>query len=199
MLGEPTARPTLWPGEDLPGAVPARLAEFAAGRSAARQALQDLGFAAVAIPTGLDRAPIWPEAATGSISHCVGACVAVMGVTRDYRGLGLDIEPLTPLAQELWSTVLRPEEHKAINDLPEPQQGLQALRIFVAKEAAYKAQYAITRQIFDFHTLRIIFRGQQFTAEFCLDVASIEKSFQIDGRCAEDHSFFAALCALPTV
>jgi 4'-phosphopantetheinyl transferase EntD len=111
----------------------------------------------------------------------------------------LDIEPLTPLAQELWSTVLRPEEHKAINDLPEPQQGLQALRIFVAKEAAYKAQYAITRQIFDFHTLRIILRGQQFTAEFCLDVASIEKSFQIYGRCAEDHSFFAALCALPTV
>ncbi len=140
----------------MPGAVPARLAEFAAGRSAARQALRGLGFAPAAIPMGPDRAPLWPEAATGSISHCAGACLAVMGLARDYRGLGLDIEPLHPLPEELWSTVLRPEEHKHINDLPPLQQGLQALRIFVAKEAAYKAQYAITRHIFDFHTLRII-------------------------------------------
>lgn len=197
-LGEPAAPLTLWPREDLPSAVPARLAEFATGRSAARQALQGLGFAPVAIPMGQDRAPIWPEAATGSISHCVGACLAVMGRTREYRGLGLDIEPLQPLPAELWSTVLRPEEFKQINDLSAPQQGLQALRIFVAKEAAYKAQYPITQQIFDFQTLRIIWQDQSCTAEFCKAISSIEKGFQIQGCCVENAHFFAVFCAVPT-
>ncbi|WP_426035800.1 4'-phosphopantetheinyl transferase family protein [Cypionkella sp. TWP1-2-1b2] len=197
-LAEATAPMALWPEEDLPGAVPARLAEFGAGRSAARQALRDLGLAPVAIPMALDRAPIWPEAATGSISHCAGACLAVMGLTRDYVGLGLDIEPLHPLPAELWSTVLRPEEHKQINDLPQPHQGLQALRIFVAKEATYKAQYLITRQIFDFQTLRIIWQDQSFTAELCTAISPIEKGFQIQGRCAENSHFFAAFCAVPS-
>ena len=197
-LGEVDEALELWPGEVLPGAVPARLAEFAAGRSAARQALRGLGFAAVAIPMALDRAPIWPQAATGSISHCTGACLAVMGLTRDYRGLGLDIEPLHPLPAELWSTVLRPEEHKEISDLPWPQQGLQVLRIFVAKEAAYKAQYPTTRQIFDFQALRIVWQYQAFTAKLCDAVHPVGKGFQIQGRCAENHHFFAAFCAVPT-
>ncbi len=198
VLAESVEPLALWPGEDLPGAVPTRLAEFGAGRSAARQALRGLGFAPVGIPMASDRAPIWPEAATGSISHCAGACLAVMGLTRDYRGLGLDIEPLQPLPAELWSTVLRPEEHKQINDLPQPQQGLQALRTFVAKEAAYKAQYPITRQIFDFQTLRVTWQYQSLTAEFCSAVSPIEKGFQIQGCCAESHHFFAVFCTVPT-
>lgn len=198
MLGQPSGPTALWPGEDLAGAVPARLAEFAAGRRAARQALRDLGIAPVAIPMGSDRAPIWPESATGSISHCAGACLAVMALTRDYVGLGLDIEPLHPLPADLWSTVLRPEEHDQINALPPSQQGLQALRIFVAKEAAYKAQYALTRQIFDFQTLRINWQYQSFTAEFCIDILPIEKRFQIKGRSAESRNFYAAFCGLPT-
>ena len=199
ILGEPAAPLTLWPGEDLPGAVSARLAEFAAGRSAARQALRGLGFAPEAIPMGSDRAPLWPEGVAGSISHCAGACLAVMGLARDYRGLGLDIEPLHPLHADLWSTILRPEEQRQINDLPQSQQGLQALRIFVAKEAAYKAQYPLTRQIFDFRTLRVIWQDHSFTAEFCETVSLIEKEFQIEGSYAESPHFIAAICHLPTV
>lgn len=198
ILAEAVEPLELWPGETLPETVPARLTEFATGRSAARQALRGLGFGPVAIPIGPDRAPIWPEAVTGSISHCAGACLAVAGFARDYRGLGLDIEPLQPLPPELWSTILRPEEQREINDLPQVQQGLQALRIFVAKEAAYKAQYPITRQIFDFQTFRIIWQDHRFTAEFCNAISPIEKGFQIQGRCAENHRFFAAFCDLPT-
>ena len=196
-LAEPAQPLALWPGEDPPGTVPARLAEFTAGRSAARQALRDLGLAPAAIPMGPDRAPLWPEAATGSISHCAGACLAVMGLARDYRGLAVDIEPLHALPADLWPTILRPEEQHEISTLPPAQQGLQVLRIFVAKEAAYKAQYPITRQIFDFQTLRIVWKYQNFTAEFCTDIPPIEKHFQITGCCAESRHFFAALCAVP--
>ena len=197
MLAEAVGPLDLWPGEALPGAVPARLAEFATGRSAARQALRGLGFAPVAIPIGPDRAPIWPEGATGSISHCAGACLAVAGLTRDYRGLGLDIEPLQPLPAELWPTILRPEEQREINALPQVQQGVQVLRFFVAKEAAYKAQYAVTRQIFDFHNLRIIWQDQCFIVEFCATTPPLEKGFQLSGRSAETQLFFAAFCGLP--
>ena len=198
ILAEPAAPLRLWPGEYLPGAVPARLAEFTAGRSAARQALRGLDFGPAAIPMGPDRAPLWPEGVTGSISHCAGACLAVMALARNYRGLGLDIEPLHPLPPDLWSTILRPEEQRAVNDLSQPQQGLQVLRIFVAKEAAYKAQYPISRQIFDFKTLRIIFESHSFSAEFCEIISPIEKGFQIEGRCAESQHFFAAICGVPT-
>lgn len=197
QLGAPAPPLALWPGEDLPGAIPARLAEFVAGRSAARQALRGLGLTAGAIPMGADRAPLWPQAATGSISHCAGACLAVAGLRGAYRGLGLDLEPLLPLPRDLWSSVLRPEEQQAIDALPPMQQGLQALRIFVAKEAAYKAQYPITQQIFDFQTLRIIWTDQDFIAEFCVAVPPIEKHFHISGRCAETRHFFAAFCAVP--
>ena len=196
-LAEPALPLALWSGEDLPGAVPARLAEFTAGRSAARQALRDLGLAPAAIPMGPDRAPLWPEAAMGSISHCAGACLAVVGLARDYRGLGVDIEPLHALPADLWPTILRPEEQHEISTLPPAQQGLQVLRIFVAKEAAYKAQYPITQQIFDFQTLRIIWTDQVFIAEFCVAVPPIEKHFHISGYSAETRHFFAAFCAVP--
>lgn len=197
-LAEAVGPQTLWPGEVLPSAVPARLAEFAAGRSAARQAMRGLGFAPVAIPMGPDRAPIWPKGMTGSITHCAGACLAVTGVTRSYRGLGLDVKSLRPLPQDLWPTILRPEELFEVTSLPPLQQGLQVVRFFVAKEAAYKAQYAATRQIFDFQTLRITFENQRFTAQFCESISHIEKFFQIEGVGAEIDDFFAAFCWLPT-
>ncbi|MDZ4310153.1 MAG: 4'-phosphopantetheinyl transferase superfamily protein [Cypionkella sp.] len=197
VLAEASGPDDLWPGEDLPGAIPARLAEFAHGRSAARQAMIGLGFEPAAIPMRQDRAPIWPSAVTGSISHCEGACMAALARRGDYRGLGLDLEPRRALPPELWSTILRPEELYQINDLPLPQQGLQALRFFVAKEAAYKAQYAVTQQIFDFQTLRILFQNQSFVAEFCATVPPFEKHFQFVGRCVESQLYCAAFCWLP--
>lgn len=197
-LAEAVGPQSPWPGEVLSRVVPARLAEFAAGRSAARQAMSALGFAPVAIPMGADRVPIWPEGITGSITHCAGACLAVLGLAGAYRGLGLDVEPLQPLPQDLWPTILRPEELREVTSLPPPQQGLHALRFFVAKEAAYKAQYAETRQIFDFQTLQITFVNQRFSAKFCTSVSHIEKFFQIGGVSGETNDFFAAFCSLPT-
>lgn len=198
VLAEPAEPFVLWPGEALPAAIPARLLEFSAGRNAARRALCALGLEAAAIPIAADRAPIWPDVVTGSISHCAGACIALMGLRRDYVGLGLDVEPLTALPPALWPTILRPEELSYIVALPQAQQGLQALRIFVAKEAAYKAQYAVSRQLLDFQNFQITYQDQSFAAEFCNTVPPFEKSFQITGRWAENPEFTSAICWLPT-
>ena len=165
-------------------AVLRRRREFASGRVLLHQLIgSDL-------PIGVtsNRSPQLPLGWRGSLAHDATFAVAALSREIAIRSIGIDIEPMTVLSVETARVILRHDDSPIDTHLA-----------FTLKEAAYKAQYAITRQIFDFHTLRIIFRGQQFTAEFCLDVASIEKSFQIDGRCAEDQSFFAAFCALPTV
>lgn len=175
----------LWQGEALV-AVPHRLAEFAAGRAAARRALAALGLPMVAIPMGEDRAPIWPQGVVGSISHCAGACMAVAGRQSDFAGIGLDVEPARPLPRDLWASILRPEEVAA--------DGLDVLRIFVAKESAYKAQYALSRQLFDFQTLQITVQDQDFTAQFVQAVPPFAAGYILCGRLIQTSAFCAALC-----
>ena len=163
MFAEGDATAPLWPGEALAAAVPKRLAEFAAGRSAARRTMAQLGLPPAAVPMQADRSPLWPTTVTGSISHCAGACIAAMAHARDYAGLGLDLEPVQPLTADLWPLVLTTP---ALARLPQDQPGLMALQVFCAKEAAYKAQYAVTGQLFDFQTLEVEVQGQNFVARF---------------------------------
>jgi 4'-phosphopantetheinyl transferase EntD len=195
--GDATHPPNLWPGEVLPGAVPARLAEFSAGRSAARAAMHALGQAPVAVPIAKTRAPIWPQGMTGSISHCAGACFAIAGKSYEYQGLGLDLEPNLPLPMDLWPTILRVEELQEMAHLCHEQAAYRALQIFTAKEAAYKAQYPITGQLFDFQTLRIRLQNQSFTAEFTQDIGPFAVGHQIIGRNQIAASFCAAICWIP--
>lgn len=184
-LGVADVPEALWPGEAI-AAVPHRLAEFAAGRTAARRALAALGMPMAAIPMGEDRAPIWPHGGVGSISHCAGACMAVAGRQRDFAGIGLDLEPAQPLAPDLWPSILRPDETAV--------DGLDALRIFVTKEAAYKAQYPLSRQLFDFQTLKITFQDQYFMARFAHGVPPFAAGDILRGRLVQTSGFCAALC-----
>lgn len=87
----PSDASKLWPEEHaaVAGAVPARLAEFVAGRTAARRVLLALGQPAQALPMGPDRAAIWPGDIAGSIAHAAGLAVAV---GRLEAALGVDIE-----------------------------------------------------------------------------------------------------------
>jgi len=176
----------LWTGEAL-DAVPARRAEFARGRSAARAALTALGQPAASIPMRPDRAPRWPEGATGSISHCAGACLAIAGLSRDYAGLGLDIEPVRPIERALWPILMRPEERAA---------GADPLATFVAKEAAYKAQYPVSATLFDFHTLSVTWDDGRFAARFTAPVGPFATGHALLGRMIRACGFTVAICAI---
>lgn len=149
-LGLPVWGDAPWPGEVLPQAVPARLAEFHQGRSAARAALRAAGLTATALPMNPDRSPRWPQDVTGSISHCAGACMAIAGRAADWAGMGIDLEPDLALDPVLWPSILSDAE---VAQLPAIDPGRAVLRIFVAKEAAYKAQYATSRQLIEFQDL----------------------------------------------
>lgn len=165
---DPRVNHRLLPGEALPGAVPARLAEFSAGRAAARMALAELGLPAIAVPHGADRAPVWPPGVAGTITHSATACLAA--VSRSARGLGLDLEPDAPLDPALWDTVLLPAEAAFVAEGPDA--GRNAMLVFSAKEAVYKAQYPLTRLLFGFDRLALTpLPPQAFAARFTVDTA----------------------------
>lgn len=156
----------LWDGEYLPNAVETRHMEFSAGRAAARQAMAQLSVAPQAILHGKDRAPIWPQGITGSISHSASDCLAVVWLAHQ-QGIGIDLEPATPLEAALWPVILRPEERDALQDTDDP--ALQAKRIFTIKEAVYKAQYPLSRRLFGFDAISVSLQADQpmrFSARF---------------------------------
>ena len=149
-------------------AVPARRAEFAAGRQAARAAMAALGHDGAAIPMGADRAPVWPAGLTGSITHAGGLALAAIAPVGASQGLGLDLEGDTPMAEDLWPTILRPDERDWLATQPAHHRQHLAKRMFSAKEACYKAQYARSNTLLDFHDISIAYTDSStaFSAHF---------------------------------
>lgn len=193
---DPRADLPAWPGEALPQAVPARRREFAAGRQAARAALAAIGAKPVAIPQGADRAPIWPPGLIGSITHTGDACLAIAAFRGEFQGMGLDLEPATPLDRDLWDSVLLPQEQMAMMRLPAEGRGLAAKRAFCAKEAAFKAQYPLSNALFGFEVMTVTFGPDRFAATFQTDVAPFAAGHQIQGRMVEVAGHFLALALI---
>ena len=186
---------TLWSREvaAISRAIPARRAEFTAGRVAARQAMTALGLPASAIPMGPDRAPQWPAGLIGSIAHAGRACVVALARSEAFAGIGIDLEPAEPLCADLWETVLRPEERAALALLPEDQQGLAALRIFVAKEAVYKCQYPQSRTLLGFGAFTVTVSATGFTARFAYDTPPFGAADSFHGQFGLHNGLIIAL------
>ncbi len=115
-------------------AIPARQAEFAAGRRAARAALTALGFPETSIPMGRRRAPEWPGGLLGSITHDAGLAMAAVMRDADAAGLGIDLTEAAPLPGDTRKAILPHGSEAALDPL--------AARIgFSAKETLFKALY----------------------------------------------------------
>ena len=160
-------------------AFPSRRNEFAAGRAASRLAMAGLGIAPCAIPAAPDRSPIWPEGIRGSISHSDTLCAAA--VTDADCFLGLDLELNTDLSPGLLSTVCSDTEIARI-------AGADHLRlaklIFSAKEAAYKAQYPLSRELFGFDHMEVVLDlgTLSFEAIFVQPAGPISEGVRLHGR-----------------
>ncbi|WP_068298969.1 4'-phosphopantetheinyl transferase [Pararhodobacter sp. CCB-MM2] len=159
--------------EAMARAVPSRVAEFSAGRAAARIAMGR----EVAIPMGADRAPIWPEGIRGSITHAGSWALAVTG----QGMIGADLELDEDLPDEVRDTVLLPEERGA--------DARQARLIFSAKECVYKAQYPVTRQLFGFETFAVTLGDGTYRATWQRDVGPFRAGQAIEGRFAMGGGF----------
>lgn len=149
----------LWPVEQaaIRNAVPRRQREFAAGRSAARGAMDDAGLASAAVAVAADRSPIWPAGLVGSIAHNTRACVAIVGRRDRVHAMGIDIEADRPMERALWSLICTQDELATLASEPPSEQGRWATWLFCAKEAFYKWQYPQTGRMLDFGDVQVTF------------------------------------------
>jgi 4'-phosphopantetheinyl transferase EntD len=176
------ADPRLTPPGHLPtGAIPPRRREFAAGRAAAAQAMARFGVMAN-VAMGDDRAPIWPEGLTGSITHTRSIALAV--VLR-AGPIGIDLEPEGAVTPDLCPEILLPDERA---------NPALATAIFCAKEATFKAQYPLTKAMFGFDRIAITTTAATFTARFTADTGPIPAGTLWPGHLIRAEGHILALC-----
>jgi 4'-phosphopantetheinyl transferase EntD len=113
--------------------VPRRAREFLTGRTLARRALRELGRPDAPLPIGPRRAPVWPVATVGSISHTEGFCVAIVASRTAYAGLGIDVERRGEVTPKLVPRIARSGEARTL-----ARAGSGHTALFSAKEAVYK-------------------------------------------------------------
>jgi 4'-phosphopantetheinyl transferase EntD len=173
----------LYPAEDRSTVdmTPARRAEFAAGRSAARWALRAAGHPHPVIVTSDDGVPIFPDGYRGSISHKHWRAVAAVTSATAASGVGVDLEFDDPAAEpDLRGVVVTPSEEPLLQVLRvcEPDLGSPATLLLSAKEAVYKAVFPLRRVRFDFDDLEValdpkhrLFRALRFPGHRALEVS----------------------------
>ncbi len=161
----------LWPEEDsrVAGAVPRRRIEFSTGRYCARLAMEQLGITPRAVPIGVRGAPVWPEEASGSITHSGHLCAAVVARSEIFAGLGIDVVALEEARSGLSSAASMftnaAEIDAARPALETDQNDEDTLAIlFSAKESAIKAMSARFDRYVEFTEIRIALNGAAFSA-----------------------------------
>ena len=144
---------TLLPEEHalIEAASPERRREFAAGRLAARLAVEALGFAPEPIGRTTRRAPKWPAGVHGSIAHTADQALAV--VTTAQLGIGIDLERLGRVSARVAQRICTPDELRRLEALDAQGRERLATKIFGAKEAFYKAQYQLTEAFLGFDAM----------------------------------------------
>jgi len=161
-VGVAASRPSdeflpLFPEEEqaVGNSVAKRRIEFAGGRYCARMAMAKLGHSPCGIPSGPDRAPVWPLGLVGSITHSTDFCAAVVARSDCFRTVGIDAEPIDAIPAELVEEILRPDEAGEFNSEARPDGADWPTLYFCLKEAAYKAFYPTYRRIIGFQDMRV--------------------------------------------
>jgi 4'-phosphopantetheinyl transferase EntD len=121
-----------------------------AARIVARELLQRVGISRAAVPKSKSGMPLWPNGIVGSLAHGSQFAVAAIAMRRDYRSLGIDIEPADVLDPDLLELVATPTERQFIDR--DPYRGRV---LFAAKEAVYKSVYPLDQTFLNHHDVKI--------------------------------------------
>lgn len=135
--------------------IPARQAEYAAGRYCAAQALHALGLVGW-VERNEDRSPRWPQAVTGSLSHAHSRVVACAAYASHVKSTGIDVERIiaSGLFPALKEMVFTTAECEFLSHSPLPLLQTATL-IFSAKETFYKCFYAHIHTPLDFYDISV--------------------------------------------
>src|SRR6185312_11276340 len=93
-----------------------------------------------------------------SITHTDGYAAAVIAEHARVGSLGLDSERIEDVATALWPQICTPAELEQFAHWPVPERARAMALCFVAKEAFYKAQFAVCAERLGFHDVRIELR-----------------------------------------
>ena len=142
-----------------PQAVLKRQAEFLAARLCAREALRlQTGQAQIPTQQARSRAPLWPTHSCGSMSHSHNTCAAIVGDSRHWQSLGLDIEKPIEVerAQRLAKTILTPDEYSVYHSFDNQHRALYLTLVFSLKESLFKALNPLTDCFFGFYDAQVL-------------------------------------------
>lgn len=143
----------------IPQAVLKRQAEFLAARLCAREALRlQTGQAQTPTQQAHSRAPLWPKHSCGSMSHSHNICATIVGDSRHWQSLGLDIEKPIKVerAQRLAKTILTPDEYSVYHSFDPQQRALYLTLAFSLKESLFKALNPLTNSYFGFYDAQVL-------------------------------------------
>lgn len=143
---------------------PQRRAQFAQGRACAHRGLRRLGSEFVPILSDANGAPIWPSGFVGSISHKRRYCVVIVGRSREFLGVGLDLDRDDRLKEEseaLSRVCCSDSERSQVESLLRRARS-PATWFLSAKEAFYKLHYSTSGESIRWDEIVVSFEGDRF-------------------------------------
>ncbi|MEE4348326.1 MAG: 4'-phosphopantetheinyl transferase superfamily protein [Paracoccaceae bacterium] len=131
-------------------AVAGRKADFLSGRAMVQAAMAQLGVPPRHVTNAANRAPVWPDGLTGSLSHARGRCAGLVSRNTNLT-FGVDTEAIAQnrTLTAILTETLSPAERRIITQGPFPA-ATNATLAFSAKEALFKALYARVGHHFGF-------------------------------------------------
>jgi len=135
-----------------------RVKDLLVGRACAQLALQEARASSNQVGASPERAPIWPDGWTGSLSHASSIAWAVVARRSDFASLGIDLEHLlSPEAVEsVRSVALTPDERRfeVWNDTGDV--AWRTTLLFSAKESIFKCLNPLVQDFIDFTEMELL-------------------------------------------
>jgi len=152
-----------------------RREEFVIGRAAAHAALKQLGFSPPPpILQGPLHEPLWPEGYIGSITHTAGIAACAV-CSRDHAaGIGIDLENIPEQFDQDLSQIVSTDDERAWVG----RDALRLIRLFSAKEAAFKGFFPQTGAYHDFMDAFLTWQGQGFCGRLLRSIGPYPPDFE---------------------
>jgi 4'-phosphopantetheinyl transferase EntD len=173
-----------------------RMKDFCTGRYCMRKCTAHYGFTGD-IMVGERGMPILPEFIAASLSHSKNICGAVAGGKDKFQSLGLDIETVGRVNEDLWRLLFLDSETELLKGMDEEQQRISATIFFSMKEAFYKMQYPLTDTFLDFHEVEVIPNGDEFSIRLLTPSGEFDRGQLFSGSVFQTGQEIVSFCALP--
>ena len=167
-----------------------RRAEFTMGRIYAHGALSRFGLESEPILRKLEtREPAWPDSVWGSITHSAGFAAVAVGLKKEIKGVGIDLESFSRSVDfKISRHVCVNSELEWLESLP-IKQAIRALRIiFSAKESIFKCLYPSTKTYLSFKDAAVAVNETEKNFSFIIFKSFpgiIQQGFPHQGRYSE--------------